>query len=518
MTPRRPSARRPGPPATFPLWESAALILVVLFGALWFLSAERDIAGLRGFPLDDSWIYATFARNLATGHGYAFNPGESIAGATGPLYVFILALFYRIFHDVVWPAKVLGILCLAVSSLVIHQTARRMLPGHRLAPFLAGLLVALSPTLLWGSLTGLELPVYLLLACIGVSLYVREKWTLAVLVWAIGVWLRPDGLLLVLMGLLLRPRISLKNSMAPLAAAAAVVGAYFGFNQLVGGHLLPNSVGVKAHAGSNLGASEWVMLQHWAELWGLPGKGRVGLHAPILLAGMAAGAVASFRRWPALAAYALLFPFAFAAFGSSPGQFDRYIAYVVPFGVLLAVVGLDRVARRALPQRALATVMILGVVCVGWEAYASRIAGIGYGWNVQNINGMQRYIAEDAHKAAAPGDTIAVNDVGAMGYFSGCYVVDLVGLVSPRREFPENLRFYRPKFMAIFPDWYQKFGIVDRSTGQVVFYGADSTYKYAPFVGIRLRNNTISARNTMYVYRRMRRDEASAPRVPIVEQ
>jgi hypothetical protein len=219
-----------------------------------------------------------------------------------------------------------------------------------------------------------------------------------------------------------------------------------------------------------------------------------------------------------LVAYALFFPFAFAAFGSSPGQFDRYIAYVVPFSVLLAVVGLDRVAHRVVRQQALVTVMILGAVCVGWEAYAARIAGIGYGWNVQNINGMQRHIAEDAHKAMAPGDTIAVNDVGAMGFFSGCYVVDLVGLVSPKREFPENLRFYRPKFMAIFPDWYRKFGTVDRNTGQLVFFDADSSHKYAPFVGIRLKINTISARNTMYVYKRMRRDEASATRVPIVEQ
>jgi hypothetical protein len=510
--------RRASPATKFPLWESAVLLLVVLFGAIWFLSAERDIAGQRGFPLDDSWIYATFARNLATGHGYSFNPGESIAGATGPLYVFILALFYLMFHDVVWPAKVLGILCLGASSLVVHQTARRILPGRRLAPFLAGLLVALSPTLLWGSLTGLELPVYLLLACLGANLYVREKWTLAVLFWAIGVWLRPDGLFLVVLGLVLRPKISLRNSVAPLIAAAAIVGVYFGFNELVGGQILPSSVGVKAHAGLNLGASEWVMLKHWADLWGLSDKGRVGLHAPILLAGMIGGAWLSLRRWPAMVAYAVLFPFAFAAFGSSPGQFDRYIAYVVPFGVLFGVVGFDHVANRVLRGRALAALLILGAVCVGWEAHAARIAGIGYGWNVQNINGMQRYIAEDAHKATAPGDTIAVNDVGAMGFFSGCYVVDLVGLVSPKREFPENLRVYRPKFMAIFPDWFQKFGRVDRNTGQVVFYDADSTYKYAPFLGVRLKTNTISARNTMYVYKRMRPGEAGASRISIVEQ
>ena len=63
--------------------------------------AEHGIANLWGFSLDDSWIYATFAGNLATGHGYSFNPGETIGGATGPLYVFILAGLYKLFREVI---------------------------------------------------------------------------------------------------------------------------------------------------------------------------------------------------------------------------------------------------------------------------------------------------------------------------------------------------------------------------------------------------------------------------------
>jgi hypothetical protein len=35
---------------------------------------------------------------------------------------------------------------------------------------------------------------------------------------------------------------------------------------------------------------------------------------------------------------------------------------------------------------------------------------------------------------------------------------------------------------------------------------------------VRLRNNTISARNTMYVYKRVKRDQAGAYKVAIVEQ
>jgi len=40
-----------------------------------FALAERRLAGAPGFPLDDSWIHLHFARNIAEGAGFAYNPG-----------------------------------------------------------------------------------------------------------------------------------------------------------------------------------------------------------------------------------------------------------------------------------------------------------------------------------------------------------------------------------------------------------------------------------------------------------
>ncbi len=39
-----------------------------------------------GFPLDDSWIYQTYARNLALLGEWAYVPGQPSGGATGPLW------------------------------------------------------------------------------------------------------------------------------------------------------------------------------------------------------------------------------------------------------------------------------------------------------------------------------------------------------------------------------------------------------------------------------------------------
>jgi hypothetical protein len=68
------------------------------------------------------------ARNLATGHGFAFNPGEPVAGSTGPLYTFVLAFFYAVFHEIVWSAKIFGLACLTGSAVAVHRAVRSLAP------------------------------------------------------------------------------------------------------------------------------------------------------------------------------------------------------------------------------------------------------------------------------------------------------------------------------------------------------------------------------------------------------
>jgi hypothetical protein len=189
-----------------PVWGWQVLIVALcLIGTGYFLFAERQVAGVWGYSLDDSWIYAVYAKNLATGQGYSFHPGEHVAGATGPLYVFLLAAIFLIVRDVVLPVKILGILCLAASALLVFHTVRKIVPDRLALAGVAGALVAASPTLLWGSLSGMEIPEYLLLTCLGIYFYVARRWTLAVLMWGLGVWLRPEGLLLALLGLCFGP-------------------------------------------------------------------------------------------------------------------------------------------------------------------------------------------------------------------------------------------------------------------------------------------------------------------------
>src|SRR5687768_4817323 len=95
--PRRPPPARGRAPSRRSTLDTLTPFLVVavsLASAGLFLFREQAVAGAWGFSLDDSWIHAVFARNVATGHGFSFNPGEPVAGSTGPLYSLILAVLY----------------------------------------------------------------------------------------------------------------------------------------------------------------------------------------------------------------------------------------------------------------------------------------------------------------------------------------------------------------------------------------------------------------------------------------
>lgn len=495
------SAPTTGRPAELSLpWVVATIAAVVVALAWYFLTQELRIAEQWGYALDDSWIYAVMARNFATGHGFAFNPGEAVAGSTGPLYTFILAFFYALFHEVVWSAKIFGIVCQIGAGISLYFAALALLPGRRVLALLAALLVVTSPPLAWGMLSGMEIPLYLLLVCSGLALYFRGRQTLAVLLWSIGVWARPDGIFLLGLGLIAPPRQALRRVLV----AAPILLAYFGFNHVIGGHWMPQTVGAKAHFGINLVGRTWNMMREWGALWGVPYRPTDQLEEPILfLLLLIVGAVLTWRRKPLLAAYAVGFPIALSLFREHSASHKRYILYVIPFAMLLAVMAIDAMSRRWGDRRAPKFAALACAGCLLWQAsYLPHEADV-YAWNVQNINKMQRLLGTFVKLVTKPGDVVATNDIGAIAYFGERKVVDLMGLISPQRSLPSNLELYKPKLLLVFVTWFKGYAVPDPKTDNFLFYDADSTYRYELLAGVQLRKNTICASDRMTVYERL---------------
>lgn len=165
---------------------------------------------------DDGFINLRIVRNITTGHGPVFNPGERVEASTSPLWVAVLTL-----ADVVLPLRlewiavltgitltVLGVLGLGYGAWVLHRDAD---DPRVFIPVGSVVLLAIAPTWKFAS-SGLEN---------GLSL----AWIGAVLVcvahWARGARLRWWQLLVVGLGPLVRPELGLLT----LGVLVVVIGA-----------------------------------------------------------------------------------------------------------------------------------------------------------------------------------------------------------------------------------------------------------------------------------------------------
>ncbi len=484
------------------LWLLPAL--GALLGSAFFLLREHQIARTWGFSCDDAWIHAVIARNLAEGHGYSFNPGESVGGSSAPVYTLVLALLYRITGNMVWSAKALGILCHALASALFARAALAIDSDARGRALLAGLLFAVSPLLLWASVSGMEIPLYLLIVVAGVLFYARRRGLWSTAFWTLGVWVRPDGILLVLLGLIAPWRDMLRRA----GLAAIILAAYVLFNLHVGGIAVPQSAVVKTH-GTLLGFEHvWNVVREWCALWGIPYRKIDDPRLPVvLLPIMVWGAVILLRRFPAVSILPFALPLALGLITGSSAPHGRYLAAVIPLGVILAMAGAGAVLRLVPLRRTVIPPSAIGVILLLWTGASAYDMAALHGWNVQNVNAAQRWLGTVAEKLTAPGDAIATNDIGAIGYFSHRRVVDLIGLISPVRSLPENLRVYRPKLVIVYASWFWMCLREDPERHDIYFTDSDSLYRYSGLFGVQLLHNTINSRSRISVFIRRRPDE-----------
>ena len=459
-----------------------------------YLAARLLLRGGHGFPLDDSYIHLQFARNLAAGHGLAYNAGELVTGSTAPLWTALVTLLGAA-GGAVAAVKLAGVLlhCASVhATLVLGREMGLSRGGARLAAaFTLG-----TGWLVWGALSGLEVPLFTLLSLWGVILHLRERGgsepgrSLAVL--ALAALARPEGLLLILLALADRLLLWRREEaglalawppLAPvahgLAAAALLLVPMALFSTAVGGSPLPTTFFAKG-AGSSIGLPQTSYLFH---VLGILFREQP---APVLFAG--AGVVFLVRRLggrddrgllPALWLFAL--PLAFAVLsprGGSPlvGNFGRYFFPLFPFLALVGAAGLEA-AGTALGPRLSAGSLRLPLrpalaVLVLLPSVFSLVRGAGrYTQAVGNVRDGDVAVTSWLAPRLPPGATLAVNDVGVLKYrLPENRVLDLAGILDPevvryraealaagRPAVEGDLRFLaetRPDYLVIFPDWF----------------------------------------------------------------
>ena len=485
---------RPAPGAA---WISAALALALGM----FLVREWQIAGpvgLSGFPLDDPWIHFQFARNLAEGYGFAYNPGAPVAGSTAPLWTVLLAAAFALFGSHPVLAKAIGIAAALTTALLARRLASTW-TGIPALGLLAGVVTALAAPLVWGALSGMEVALAALLATAVLLAHTAEREWLTALLLGLAALARPESILLVPLVWLSRP-VTLRRTIILFALVGAVLAPAVAFNLVTAGAPWPATASAKIEGGlvgllsgareplaTTLVWRPWQFEAEWAEtLW------RANVLLPLLLL---PGLWILWRRLGrvALPAAALLLqPLGMALLAPYRGpafQEGRYAAQLLPMAIAAAVLALVPLAERPRLGRAAAAALIIAGLA------ALPAAALRYAWAVQNIDAMQVHLGRWAAAHTPREARLGLNDVGAIAYVSRREVVDLMGLVTPaiipyRRDGEAGVLRYLeracPDYLIIFPAWFPHLS-------------AKPDW-FMPIYRLRLEHNTVSGADEMVVY------------------
>ncbi len=507
----------------------AGIPLVVLT-ALWFLWAmlEHTDGGL-SMPLDDSFIYFTFARNTAQGHILSWTPGGGFSSAaTSWPWVFVLACGHACgFRGellVLW-AFLCGVGCTIAAFFMTIDLVRRSF-GEGYKPWmglLGGALFALSGLLAWGYLSGMEIPLMsvAMLACL-VSVHRllsgdgRARLPLAVWGSILGV-MRPEGLIVAILLvalLVIRPllrrdrrravrRLAWAGIAAPALAAAAATWALTG--HLASAAMLQKSYfyepAMTAYMFVDLTTQNIAKVATGLYSGFYFYDGSPLLLTPLFFLGLVPAMVREARdRSPGLAwlSAAWFFVGSLSTMMSLSSD-DHHFRYQIPFYHLYlvwSVVGVGALVRAVRERWRPVAWPVAAYFLLATALSLPRWADT-YGMNCKNIFDQQIRMAHIIDRILPDDALVGINDAGAIPYYANRRTFDVLGLATEGQsrwfrsgpgslyERFENLeRDERPDFFAIYPEWF--------------FFKEIFTQKIA---SVRLGDNTICGADEKVLYR-----------------
>ncbi|HEV3459688.1 MAG TPA: hypothetical protein VHG32_24310 [Thermoanaerobaculia bacterium] len=501
-----------GPAGRAPI--GAARLWLLVGGAaacLGYLGIELwQLGGGLGWPLDDSWIHLQFARNLAAGRGLSYNAGELVTGSTAPLWTALLALLaYLPGSPLAW-AQLAGALLYLAGVDATWRLARELDLSPGLAALAGGLTLG-TGWLVWSALSGMEIPLFVLLSTWGMARHLRERAAPAALplapaVLALAALARPEGLLLLALAFVDScllfgrdgggaaaqkapasapppARATLRWRRPPFAQlarggllAACVLAGPLLFYRIAGGSFLPTTFAAKGG-----GMRHWLPdLQYVYGVMGILLRPQPAM--TLLCCGGVAALVARLgsRRdrglLPALWLVAL--PLVYSTL-SPPGKilagnFGRYYFPLFPVVVVLGAVALEGAAGVLGPGVQAGKVRLpAGLVLMAlllWPTASSFLQCAGlYARNLDDVESSDVRAARWLAPRLPAGAVLAVNDIGAFKYLLPNRIVDLAGIANPElrleverqvargvpweRAMAAAVAARRPDYVAIFPAW-----------------------------------------------------------------
>ncbi len=224
---------------------------VVLLAAL--IAAVYLAAGAAIFPMDDAYIHAVYARNLAEHHRLTFNlnPPDAGLGTTSILWPLLLAALHPVLQ-VVAAARLLGVASYLAVAFLSVEIAGWMVPREaRRASRLPAAAVVMSGNLVWFSLSGMETMLWLAFGLGALVAWRHRRLALAGVLLGLAMLTRIEGVVLLAAMVAVelvaerRPR---RELVVLGVLAVLLLSPWLAFVHARTGHWLPTSYAGKKHA------------------------------------------------------------------------------------------------------------------------------------------------------------------------------------------------------------------------------------------------------------------------------
>lgn len=407
----------------------------------------------QNFAQDDAYITYRYARNISEGRGFVYNPGEPVLGTTTPLFTIILAVInYLVGIKIEDISIIAGALSLWVSAGVLYLLGKKAQQENWALAialiyltnpflrhfigmesyFLLGMLLLtnyayVSKRYGWASLLGgllilIRYEMVFFIALMGVHYLIAQR--------KLPLWLWPSSIPILVWCIY---SVSTFGSPIPLSASAKLLTEY-----------IPFPVGAAAY---------WYSFV---------------VEVPILfVAGIftLVGFVGYFKKREINQPYLLLSIFGIVYFVLASflaGSFPWYYAPLTPLYAIAVGYGIKHLSQASKAQIQVKNVMQyvqiggVGIVLISQLLFwRNSIQNYQYLTFDQRISGYQD-VSDWLLENSSTTKSIAVLEIGYIGYYTNMQIIDLNGLVTPGLlpwvdDGPEHTLYHSLNFYS--PDW-----------------------------------------------------------------
>lgn len=458
-------------------------LTVIIISSIYLITSH--FAYNIGFPLDDSWIHQTYARNLAQHGEWAFRTGITSAGSTSPLWSALLSIGFLLkLSPYIW-TFLLGIIILFFLAVLCEWATRNIIKTYQPKFPWVAIFIALEWHLVWAAMSGMETLLHgLIVTTVLILLMTKTLQYLTLgLLTGLAVWVRPDGLTLlppIVLVILLNEEDApskLKALWKCFIGFGSIFLFYLVFNLIVGGTPMPNTFYAKQAEYASWQAMPIINRLGQMSLQLLVGPSLV------LLPGIIAWVIKSAREkhWGSIATLLWCFGYLYLYTSRLPVyQHGRYLMPAMPIFFLFGLLAFAEFDKSKLFDRyhwigqtlwrGSITMLTFGFIFLGANSYAQ---------DVTIIESEMVVTAKWVSENLPPTAIIAAHDIGALGYFDTHQIIDLAGLISPEvipfiRDEPQLAIFLNESnanYLIAFPDFYPQL----TASAEIVFVSGSPT-------------------------------------------